>query len=289
MKWFKYKKIYFSLSGVLIFISVISLISWGMRLGIDFTGGTIIEYRPSVSIGEGEIKDAFNKNGVQNVDVEFSGSTFSVKTGVLSEENKLKAESELKNKDKDLQELRYEVVGPAIGPELVQKTINAILASSVVILFWVAFQFKNIKYGLSAVLAMFHDSLIVLGAFSLMGHFWAVEIDFLFVTAVLTILSFSVHDTIVVFDRIRENLRGGDKMSFGETVGISTSQTIVRSINITLTIIFVLVPLYLFGPETTKNFALILTIGLFFGIYSSLFFASPLLILIEEWQAKKRK
>ena len=113
--------------------------------------------------------------------------------------------------------------------------------------------------------------------------------DTLFILALLTILGLSVHDKIVVFDRIRENLRTGDKKTFAETVGTSTSQTIVRSINITLTIIFVLVPLYLFGPETTKNFALILTIGLFFGIYSSLFFASPLLILIEEWQSKNRK
>ena len=280
MKWFKYKKIYFSLSGVLIFISVISLISWGMRLGIDFTGGTIIEYRPSVSIGEGEIKDAFNKNGVQNVDVEFSGSTFSVKTGVLSEENKLKAESELKNKDKDLQELRYEVVGPAIGPELVQKTINAILASSVVILFWVAFQFKNIKYGLSAVLAMFHDSLIVLGAFSLMGHFWAVEIDFLFVTAVLTILSFSVHDTIVVFDRIREV----SKKTYGDLADIADSavtQTMVRSLNNSFTIIFMLVALVLLGGETIRWFAVALLIGTVSGTYSSPFVAVPLLVTFD--------
>ena len=122
-----------------------------------------------------------------------------------------------------------------------------------------------------------------------MAHYTGAEVDTLFVLALLTILGLSVHDKIVVFDRIRENLKEGDKRSFREIIGRSTSQTIVRSINITLTIIFVLVPLYLFGPETTKNFALILTIGLFFGIYSSLFFASPLLVFVEEWQARSKK
>ena len=121
----------------------------------------------------------------------------------------------------------------------------------------------------------------------MLSYYTGAEVDTLFVLALLTILGLSLHDKIVVFDRIRENLKEEDKRSFREIVGTSTSQTIVRSINITLTTIFVLIPLYLFGPETTKNFALILTIGLSFGIYSSLFFASPLLVFVEEWQKKK--
>ena len=143
------------------------------------------------------------------------------------------------------------------------------------------------KYGVITIVTLLHDIIIPTGIFALLSHYTGAEVDTLFVLALLTILGLSVHDKIVVFDRIRENLKDGERKDFAQTVGISTSQTIVRSINITLTIIFVLVPLYLFGPETTKNFALILTIGLFFGIYSSLFFASPLLILAEEWQRKK--
>ena len=164
------------------------------------------------------------------------------------------------------------------------------------IILFITYAFRHVsrpvaswKYGVITIVTLLHDIIIPTGIFALISHYTSAEVDTLFILALLTILGLSVHDKIVVFDRIRENLRGGDKMSFGETVGVSTSQTIVRSINITLTVIFVLVPLYLFGPETTKNFALILTIGLFFGIYSSLFFASPLLILVEEWQAKKRK
>jgi preprotein translocase subunit SecF len=145
------------------------------------------------------------------------------------------------------------------------------------------------KYGVITIVTLLHDIIIPTGIFALISHYSGAEVDTLFILALLTILGLSVHDKIVVFDRIRENLREKGTRSFAETVGTSTSQTIVRSINITLTIIFVLVPLYLFGPETTKNFALILTIGLFFGIYSSLFFASPLLVWVEAWQAKNKK
>jgi len=185
-------------------------------------------------------------------------------------------------------------VGPTLGNEMTKKAIIAIVVVILAILAFIAFSFREVslpvsswKYGVIAMVTLLHDIIVPTGVYVILSHKYGAEVDTLFVLALLTILGLSVHDKIVVFDRIRENLKDGERKDFAQTVGISTSQTIVRSINITLTIIFVLVPLYLFGPETTKNFALILTIGLFFGIYSSLFFASPLLILIEGWQRKK--
>ena len=191
-------------------------------------------------------------------------------------------------------EKSFTSIGPSVGSELKRKAIISILVVIFAIILFITYAFRKVsrpvaswKYGVITIITLLHDIVIPTGIFALMAHYTGAEVDTLFVLALLTILGLSVHDKIVVFDRIRENLKEENQKPFSETVGTSTSQTIVRSINITLTIVFVLVPLYLFGPETTRNFALILTIGLFFGIYSSLFFASPLLVLIEEWQNKK--
>ena len=205
MHWMKYKFIYFTLSGAFLLLSIFSLIKWKMRLGVDFTGGAVINYSFSKVTDSALISDTFKKVGIEDTSISSSDQKhFTIKTDALTVDTKNKIDEELKNVDSEIQELRYEVVGPAIGPELIQKTVYALLISASLILFWVAYQFKNLKYGLAATLATIHDSLVLLGSFSLLGHFLGVEIDFIFVTAVLTILSFSVHDTIVVFDRIRE-------------------------------------------------------------------------------------
>ena len=289
MNWLKHIKIYFILSGVLLVISITSLFLWRLKLGIDFTGGALIEYKFSKEMDDTNIYDIFEEAGAENISIELSNDyKYLVKTNSLSTETKNQIDSELKNEDENYIELKYELVGPSIGPELVQKTIYAIILSAFVILLWVAYQFKNLRYGLSAVLAMFHDSIILLGSFSLLGHFWNVEIDFLFVTAMLTILSFSVHDTIVVFDRIREVTKKTHS-EIPVIADLAITQTMVRSLNNSFTIIFMLMALILFGGEAIKWFAVALLIGTILGTYSSPFVAVPLLVTFDKIKTFKLK
>jgi preprotein translocase subunit SecF len=282
MYWMKYKYIYFTISGIFLLISIFSLLSWKIRLGVDFTGGSVFNYRFSKEFDNSQIEKVFEDIGVTNIDIETGdGKQFTIKTSAVTQADKSKLEEELKNIDKDIAELSYEVVGPAIGPELIQKTIYALLLSAGVILLWVAYQFRNIRFGLAAVLAMFHDSLVLLGAFSLMGHFWGVEVDFLFVTAMLTILAFSVHDTIVVFDRIRE-VRKKTSEGISKIADSAVTQTMVRSLNNSFTIIFMLVALVLLGGDSIRWFAVALLIGTISGTYSSPFVAVPLLVTFSD-------
>jgi preprotein translocase subunit SecF len=194
-----------------------------------------------------------------------------------------------------MQEKSFDSIGPSVGKELTSKAIMAIILVSLAIICFIAFAFRKVskpvsswKYGIIAVITLFHDVAIPVGVFTLLSHFQGVEVDTLFVVAVLTILGLSVSDTIVVFDRIRENLRNRVSTSFDETVGRSLEQSYVRSICTSLTVILVLLSLFFFGPSSTKYFALMLTAGMFFGTYSSIFLASPLLVLVEEWQVKKQ-
>lgn len=186
-----------------------------------------------------------------------------------------------------INEIRYESVGPTLGKELLKKTINAILFAASLILVLVAWQFKNLKFGLAAVIAMFHDTIILLGAFSVFGSLAQIEVDTLFVTAVLTVLSFSVHDTIVVFDRIREAKKLHPQAPFEQVVNKSIAETLSRSVNNSMTIIFMLLALFLLGGETIKFFILALLIGTISGTYSSTFTAAPLLVIFENIKSKK--
>lgn len=253
--WTKYKLIYFAISAIFLSAGLFSLFKWGLNLGIDFTGGVVVEYQTA----EGEIVNE--------------------KYAYESDESAQKIREELKNSGS--KELRFEVVGPSIGPELIQKTYVALAISAGLILLWIAIQFRSIKFGVSAVLAMVHDSLILLGSFSLLGHFMGVELDFLFVTAMLTILSFSVHDTIVVYDRIREKQNKYDPKLGNDIENIANSaisETMVRSLNNSFTIIFMLFALVLLGGESIRWFAVALLIGTISGTYSSPFVAVPLLV-----------
>jgi len=229
-------------------------------------------------------KEGINLTSVQNT----TGSTYLFRLPPISEETKNKIDDVLKKKYKEVDGLRFEVVGPTVGPELIKKTIVALLVSSCAILFWVAFQFKSIKFGASAILAMFHDSVVLVGTYSLLGHFYGAEVDFLFVTAALTILSFSVHDTIVVFDRVREiNKRSGRNLGgLKGTVNIALTETMVRSLNNSFTILFMLLALILLGGTTIKWFAVALFIGTVSGTYSSPFVAVPILVTWDEVASK---
>ena len=194
-----------------------------------------------------------------------------------------------------IEERRFNSVGPTIGAELRDKALWAIFFVLLAIVLYIAFAFRQVSrqvsswvYGLVAIVALLHDVFIPTGIYVALGHYFLdVQIDVLFITAILTVLGFSVHDTIVVFDRTRENLKLRTWKEFDETVGHSVEQTFVRSINTSLTVLLVILALYFVGGETTKNFALVLAIGVTIGTYSSIFIASPLLVTIEAWQRKR--
>jgi preprotein translocase subunit SecF len=279
INWLKYKKIYFSVSIGLIVICIYALITWGLRLGVDFRGGTIIEYKFTEEISTEEATEKIEDAGLEVTSVQETGEgTYIFKFPPINVYEKEHIEEELIGLvGEGIDELRFETVGPSMGPELIKKTAYAIFISAGVMLLWIVYQFKSFKFGISAILAMFHDSFILIGSFAILGHFMSAEVDFLFVTALLTTLSFSIHDTIVVFDRIREI----KKKHGGEMVDVANralTETMVRSLNNSFTIAFMLMALLLLGGTTVKWFAAALLIGTILGTYSSPFVATPLLI-----------
>ena len=290
MNWMKYRLLYLAISAVAIGAGIFGLLTWGLRIGIDFKGGTILEYKFEEPVKEEDLKRFVGALDLELSSLEKTGeNAYTMRISNLEPERKGIVEPFLeRNLENNLEELRYESVGPSIGPDLIKKTLYAMGISAVLILLWVAIQFRSFKFGVSAVLAMFHDSMILVGSFALLGHFFGAEIDFLFVTAVLTILSFSVHDTIVVYDRIRETRKkvGG---SMTEMANMAVSQTMVRSLNNSFTIIFMLAALLLLGGETIKWFAAALLIGTIAGTYSSPFVAVPILVTWDELQKKIKR
>lgn len=272
----KYWWLYVAISLAVIIPGVYSLARSGLRLGIDFTGGTTITWMAPI-----------DPDTVRRVAEEKS---IGVKD-IVANEGQLKITAEPMDraayqeflsavqKEGQVDELSFDAVGPSLGAELVRKTLYGLILAASLILLYVAYRFQNLKFGLTAILAMLHDSLVVLGVFSILGHYLKVEIDTLFVTALLTILSFSVHDTIVVFDRIRELHKKHSHLGFEETVNRAVVETMSRSINNSMTIIFMLLAMYLLGGDTTKWFILALLIGTISGTYSSTFTAAPLLVV----------
>ncbi len=300
----KHKKIFISISIILVLLSVASLLVFGLRIGIDFKGGALTEVvyetsRPAQS----DLDDAFEALDFGSVLIQPTGDLgYIVKSSDLNEaQHSLLLKTLSQNGKSPLEEKNFNSIGPSVGRELTRKAIIAIVLVSLGIILYIAFAFRKVsnlsamgshgvaswKYGFMAIVSLLHDVIIPIGIFSLLSHFYGAEADTLFVVAALTILGLSVSDTIVIFDRIRENLRNRIENSFSETVGKSLDQSYMRSIFTSLTVIIVLLSLSFFGPESTKYFALMLTAGMFFGTYSSIFLASPLLVLIEEMQKKK--
>jgi len=279
MDWLKHKKLYFLISGTAVVLSFLSLLTWGLKLGVDFRGGSIVEYKFSKEISTEKAMEEMTNEGFEiNSVQEIGENSYLFRFPALTEIEKDRVASIAAGLDDTgfSEELRFETVGPSVGPELVRKTFYAVFVATGMILLWVAIQFKSFKFGVCAVAAMFYDSFILIGSFSALGHFLKVEVDFLFVTALLITLSFSVHDTIVVFDRIREinKIRRGDLYS---VINSAITETMVRSLNNSFTIIFMLIAIILIGGITIRWFAVALLIGIVSGTFSSPFVASPLL------------
>jgi len=278
----KFKPLYFGLSLVFIFISLYSIIFYGFNLSVEFTGGTSLSLT-NLSQSSSSVMETFSEFSPE---IGSEGNSFLVlKTSPLSQEQLNQAITSLQENNPNIQVADFETVGPALGQETLRKTLTAIGLAALVILFYVSFTFKELKFGVCAILAMLHDTFILVGSASLLGHLIGFQVDLLFVTAVLTILSFSVHDTIVVFDRIRELSRNRSLSSTSDMINQAVTDTIIRSLNNSLTIIFVLLAMVLMGGGTIKNFALALLIGTVLGTYSSTFTAAPLLLVWEKiWE-----
>ncbi len=295
----KNRKIFYGLSIVLLLLSIISVSIWGLNFGIDFKGGSLLEVsyksgRPSID----SINQTLGPLDVQSSVREAGTDSYIIRMKSLGNDERQKVESALKKLDPKLEIKRFNSIGPVLGKESLGKSITSLILVLVFILLFIAFVFRKVsepvsswKYGLITLVALFHDVFIPVGVFAVLGHFAGAQIDTLFVTALLVVLGFSVHDTIVVFDRVRENLKlereNKEKKTFEHIVGESVSQTFVRSLNTSLTTIFALIVLYIVGGEVTRHFTLALLIGISAGVYSSIFIASPLLVTVQKWKEGK--
>ena len=291
----KNRKLFFTLSSLLIIGSIVAMIVFGFNPGIDFKCGSIYEVnypyvRPSLENSQARL----NTLGLGAYNLTPSGqANFILKMRDITPAEKVSITQALSNQgESPVREIRFNSIGPVVGAQLKIKAVAAIILVIIFIVLFITFAFRKVsqpvaswKYGLATIIALAHDVIIPTGVFIVWSHFRGGEIDLLFVTALLAILGYSVHDTIVVFDRVRENLKNVSKGEpFGETVGKSVNQTFGRSINTSLTIFLALIALYFIGDASTRDFAFVLLIGIIAGTYSSIFVASPLLVTLEKLQ-----
>lgn len=281
MNIMKFRPIFFLLSFSLIVISIYSIVTWGFRTSIDFAGGTIWEIQTPVASAD-DLRQIFADSELENSINELPESRYLLKFENISQEKRQELEGKIMEKDPEYRQLRFETLGPSLGRELLKKTVYAIILSSITLLFFIGKKFKEYSFGMAAILAMFHDTIILIGVFSLFGHFFGAELDTLFVTAVLTTLSSSVHDTVVIFDRIRELKRNSYQSSWVDLANQAITETLTRSINNSMTIIFMLFALVVLGGEITRWFALALLVGTVLGTYSSTGVAIPLILVFKK-------
>lgn len=302
MNIIKHRNWFFTLSLIVIIPGIIALFTWGLKLGIDFQGGTLWEIKftdnakVQGSINPSDVKDLMSQNGAEVAQVSQTGEKSVLTRLKVSDEAKIKdLKAKLAEKFGKTEDVRLETVGPIISKELTQKALLAVALSILAIVFYVTWAFRKVPkpasslaFGVCTIIALVHDVIVVVGIFAILGHFAGIEIDSLFITALLTVIGFSVHDTIVVFDRIRENLKKYSDQSFDEVVNHSLAQTLGRSLTTSLTVIFVLLALFLFGGESIKTFVLALLVGIISGTFSSIFNASPLLVVWQHLVVKRK-
>jgi preprotein translocase subunit SecF len=287
--------IWFTVSIVLAVLSIIAIATFGLRLGIDYKGGTVIEFQSTQNNKIEDSKTILDSLGYTGYQVKESGTNKAIiRVQTISAQEHTLLTQKMKDKLTDYTETQYDTVGPTIGKELTNKSILAVVLASIGIILFIAFTFRRVpkplsswKFGACAVIALIHDLLITTGFVAVLGHFFIwMEVDALFITALLTIMGFSVHDTIVVYDRLRENFIKNPHEDIELVAEESINQTIVRSINTSMTTVIVLTALLVFGSFSIRHFILTLTFGIIIGTYSSIFNATPLLIL---WQKKSKK
>jgi len=290
------KWLYFAISGLLIVPGVIFLLLGGLKPGIEFKGGTLLDVRfeppaPQVS----EIVAVMTTLGRSEAIVQAAeGGRVEIRTFEMKPDQIVATQKALQDKyGAKLKDVSSSVVSPSFSGELIQNAVRSITLASFLIVFLIAFAFRSFgwaafRYGIAAIIALLHDAAVVLGLFAILGYFFNVEIDSLFVTAVLTIIGFSVHDTIVVFDRIRENLRLNPGEALNPVINYSIMQTLARSVITSLTVVFTLLALFLFGGFSMRNFALALLVGIVSGTYSSIFNASQIVSLWQELEDRVR-
>ncbi len=306
----KYRVLWMCLSALLLLpgiaAMIYSMITYPthspVKVGIDYTGGTILQYGVPESINNEAVaktREDLDKVGVQNPYIQILNvnptaenknikSIISIRTKFIDEGSDEAAQitKTVQSEYKDAELIQVSSVGPTLGKELFRMSLIALSLAILGMIIYISLRFK-FDYALAAILGLVHDVLFVVGVFSLLGIFCDVQVDGLFLTAILTIIGFSINDTIVIFDRIRENLRYyGKKMTFGEIVDASVNQTLARSINTSLTVFITLAALYFFGGVTTRDFVLAMMLGVIVGVYSSIFFCS---MLVDFWEEKKEK
>jgi preprotein translocase subunit SecF len=296
-----YRKVFFVLTGLLVLLSLASILFFGLKMGTDFTGGVLAEVRysaarPSVD----ELTQSLHEAGLTGFSMrESQNNAFTIRAGNISGEMRAKIPTAVSINGKYPSSIeRFTEIGPIVGVELRNKSLVALGLVLLCILLYIAFVFRKVSepvsswiYGVIALITLLHDVIVPAGFFALLGHFFGAQVDTLFVTAILTILGFSIHDTIVVFDRTRENLHINKethrKEPFEITAGHSLNQTIVRSVNTSVTVLISLGALFFMGPESTQDFALTLIVGIIAGTFSSIALATPLLVAYERYLAKR--
>jgi preprotein translocase SecF subunit len=307
----KYKWIFLTISAILVFGSIFLISTKGIKRGIDFTGGTdvVITYNGYTSTADGKIDLDFIKNNIANSGFRVKNVSLKSMNGDGSANVEIKLTGDLPTEQRAAFENAWSfnnderyaakqvsetVIGPSIGKELEQKAILSILLVTFIIMIFVAFSFRHVskpvsswKYGFLTITTLIHDIAIPTGLYAILGETHGAEVDSLFVIALLTIMGISISDTIVVFDRVRENLKNRKSNErFDEVVGKSLNETLFRSFVTSISVVIVLIALFYFGPAATRDFSLTLIVGMLVGTYSSIFVASPLLVLVEKYQRK---
>ena len=283
-----HRRWWYILSICLIIPGVAAIATWGLPVGIDFRGGTLIEIETKNETSPSTIKDTLEKNGYRAVVTSAGQGRAQIRIPPLEQEKKGQLQEQLRGGIGEYTEVSFQTVGPTVSRDLTTKALWAILLASIGIIVFIAWAFRRVprpasswRFGFVAIVALLHDLLTTVGVFAIVAHYTGYEIDSLFITALLTVLGFSVHDTIVIFDRIRENLRLHPSQSFAQVANFSVVQTFARSLGTSLTVVLVLSALYIFGGTSIHGFVFTLLFGIIIGTYSSIFIAAPLL---PTWQ-----
>lgn len=287
MNIMKLRPLFLIISSILLISSLLSIVFWGFKPSIDFIGGAVWEMNLPSNPDKSKIEEIFSQNKITNLAVSIDKNKYNLSFQDITPDQKITLDKAIKTLDSNFTELKFESLGPTLGKELLQKTITAVVLSSFFLLLFIGRRFKDFTFGASAVIAMFHDTFILVGAFSILGHFFEAELDSLFVTALLTTLSSSVHDTVVTFNRMRELKRQNYNIDWVTLANEAVTETLSRSINNSMTIILMLLSLVILGGSTTKWFSTALLIGVICGTYSSTGVAIPLVLFFKKHSKKK--